>query len=56
MIVFSLLSAIYLVYLGVGGGPAGLLLWPAAALHAALTILLIISWFNISRGAETTAK
>jgi hypothetical protein len=43
LLVFSLLSAIYLVYLGAGSGLVGPLLWPAAALHAALAILLAFS-------------
>jgi hypothetical protein len=47
LILFSLLSAIYLLYLGVGSGPVGILLWPAAALHAALTILLVWTWLTV---------
>jgi len=47
LILFSLLSAIYLVHLGVGSGPAGILLWPAAAVHAALTILLAWTWLAV---------
>jgi hypothetical protein len=46
LILFSLLSAIYLVFLGVGSGPAGILLWPAAALHATLSVLLVLGWLN----------
>jgi hypothetical protein len=38
---FSLLTTVYLAYLGVGGQLAGLLLWPAVVLHAVLTILLV---------------
>ena len=39
LLVFSLLSAVYLVYLGVGRELVGILLWPAASGYAALTIL-----------------
>ena len=49
LLVFSLLSAIYLVYLGAGSGLVGPLLWPAAALHAALAILLAFSWLRRSQ-------
>ena len=35
---YNLLVASYLGYLGVGGGFAGLLLWPAFVLHALLTV------------------
>jgi len=37
---YNLLAALYLGYLRVGGGFDGLLLWPACALHAVLTLLL----------------
>jgi hypothetical protein len=46
MLVYSLLATLYLVYLGLGGEWAGSLLWPAAAIHAALTVLLAASWFK----------
>ncbi len=46
LLVFSLLTTVYLVYLGVGTGLVGPLLWPAAALHTALTILLVHTWLN----------
>jgi hypothetical protein len=46
LLTFSLLSAIYLVYLGVGSGLVGPLLWPAVALHAALAMLLAFSWLR----------
>ncbi len=38
---YNLLAALYLGYLRVGGGFAGYLLWPACALHALLTLLLL---------------
>jgi hypothetical protein len=46
LLVFSLLSAVYLLYVGVRGEQVGILLWPAAALHAALTIILARVWLN----------
>jgi hypothetical protein len=56
LVTFSLLSAIYLVCLGVTGGLVGPLLWPAAAMHAALTIILIRDWFKISQLDAVTVK
>jgi hypothetical protein len=47
LLVFSLLTAIYLVYVGVRGEQVGILLWPAAALHAALTVPLVRGWLSI---------
>jgi hypothetical protein len=38
---YNLLVAFYLGYLGLCGGVAGYLLWPAFALHALLTLLLV---------------
>lgn len=41
MTTYGLTVAIYPAYLGFRGGSAGPLLWPAVALHAVLTLLLI---------------
>jgi hypothetical protein len=40
MLTYSALVTLYLAYLGFAGGRAGVLLWPAVALHAILTTLL----------------
>jgi len=40
MFTYSALVTLYLAYLGLAGGFAGILLWPAVALHAILTALL----------------
>jgi hypothetical protein len=37
---------VYLAYLGLVGGFAGILLWPAVVLHAVLTALLARAWFQ----------
>ena len=44
MFTYSTLVALYLAYLGFAGGLGGVLLWPAVALHAVLTILLGRAW------------
>ncbi len=44
MITYDLLATLYLVYLGIGGGLVGSLLWPAVMIHAVLTILLARAW------------
>ena len=41
MLVYSTAVALYLAFVGFAGGAGGLLLWPAVALHVALTALLI---------------
>jgi hypothetical protein len=46
MLTYSMLAMLYLVYLGLGGRWVGSLLWPAAAIHAALTVLLAIAWIK----------
>ncbi len=40
MMVYGAGVALYLGYLGLAGGPSGILLWPAVLLHAVLTALL----------------
>jgi len=44
MTTYSLLATVYLVYLGTRGDSVGVLLWPAAGLHALLTLLLGRAW------------
>jgi hypothetical protein len=46
MLTYSLLVTLYLIYLGLDGEWVGSLLWPAAAIHAALTVLLAASWLK----------
>jgi hypothetical protein len=43
MLTFGTLAMLYLVYLGITG-MAGILLWPAVAVHAVLSILLVRAW------------
>lgn len=40
LLVFSVLCALFLTYKGIGAERAGVLLWPAAATHAAIAGLL----------------
>jgi hypothetical protein len=44
MLLFSVLCAAYLIYRGIRGGATGPLLWPGAALHAVLALLLARAW------------
>lgn len=41
MLIYNVLIALYLAYLGTVGHLGGLLLWPAVALHAAVALLLV---------------
>jgi hypothetical protein len=50
MLLFSLLCAVYLVYRG--GGDTGPLLWPAAAFHATLAVLLARGWLRVPNAAR----
>ncbi len=50
MLVYSVLIALFLVYLFKVGHLGGVLLWPAVVLHAAVALLLIWSWRS-ARGA-----
>lgn len=40
MLTYSTVVTLYLAYLGLAGGLTGVLLWPAVAVHIALTIVL----------------
>jgi hypothetical protein len=44
MSAYSAAVALYLGYVGSIGGLAGMLLWPAVAIHAVLSILLFRIW------------
>ena len=44
MLIYSAAVTLYLVYLGLVVGLTGILLWPAVALHAILTVLLGRMW------------
>jgi hypothetical protein len=37
---YGVAVTLYLAYVGIAGGPTGMLLWPAVVLHFILTILL----------------
>jgi hypothetical protein len=52
MLMYSLLTTLYLLYLGIASDLTGMLLWPAVAFHVAATILLGRSWFG-NREAKT---
>ena len=41
MLTYGTLAALYLVYVGVRGQGAGVLLWPAVVVHVILVILLV---------------
>jgi len=44
MLTYNTLGTVYFTYLALGGEWAGPLLWPAAGLHAVLTVLLCRAW------------
>jgi hypothetical protein len=46
LLIYNLLVTLYFMYVGLGGAWVGILLWPAAAAHAVLTILLARAWFS----------
>ena len=44
MLIYNVLIALYLAYLGTVGNQRGLLLWPGMALHAVTGLLLVRTW------------
>ncbi len=45
MLTYNLLVACYLISVGTGRQPVGILLWPGVVLHGLLTLLLSRAWF-----------
>jgi hypothetical protein len=52
MLTDSLLAMLYLIYLGVNGQP-GMLLWPAVAVHAGISFLLVWAWRRERQAPQT---
>jgi hypothetical protein len=46
MAIYGMLVTLYLSFLGIRGEWVGPLLWPAVALHAVLTLLLVRAWLS----------
>ena len=44
MLLYNVLVTLYLALVGLGGEFVGVLLWPAAVIHAVLTVLLGFAW------------
>ena len=51
LLALSVLATLYLIVIGLAGTTVGVLLWPAAAAHAVLAILLARAWMK-ARAAE----
>ncbi len=56
MLCYSLLATLYLAYLGIRGGWVGVLLWPAVAIHAILTTLLVCARLKDQQTQEEKAS
>jgi Ca2+/Na+ antiporter len=54
MLIYNVLIALYLAYLGTVGHLGGLLLWPVVALHAAVALLLLWAGRDERRSKATT--
>jgi len=52
MLIYCTVVTLYLAYLGFAGGLAGVLLWPAVALHVVLSILLGRAWLATEGGSR----
>ena len=55
MLTYSAAVTLYLAYAGLAGGFAGILLWPAVALHVILTVLLARAMFARRKTADAKA-
>jgi hypothetical protein len=50
LLALSVLATLYLIAIGLAGTTVGVLLWPAAAAHAVLAILLARAWMKARAG------
>lgn len=48
MLTYGLFAMLFLAYVGAGGG-AGVLLWPAVAVHAIISAFLVREYWNLGR-------
>jgi hypothetical protein len=46
ILIYNVVVTFYLLYLGIRGQWVGVLLWPAAAAHLVLSVLLTRAWFS----------
>jgi hypothetical protein len=56
MLTYSVLATGYLAWLGIRGQWVGPLLWPAVAVHAGLTVLLIRMWLRKPNSSEAKPR
>jgi hypothetical protein len=56
MLTYNVLVAIYLLCLGISGEGDGKLLWPAVAIHALLTLLLVRAWVKERHAEHGSAR
>ena len=54
LLAFSLLCVAYLAYFGMSGAKTGILLWPAAAGHAVVALILIWCWLTTRGVAQSS--
>lgn len=56
MLTYNALVTLYLAWVAVGGKWAGPLLWPAVALHAIFTVLLVRAWVAARAAGKSNVK
>ena len=52
LLALSLLATVFLIYVGMGGVNVGVLLWPAAAMHFIIAVLLGRAWMSQRAGGQ----
>jgi len=55
LLIYNVLVLLLLVWVGLGGGPTGPLLWPSVGLHAVLAAMLVGGWRAALAGRERSA-
>ncbi len=56
LLTYNLLATAYFLYVGIDGRWAGILLWPAAVLHAVVTALIVRAWLVARSGRHSAER
>jgi hypothetical protein len=48
-LIYNVLTTVYFVFVGIGGGLTGIILWPAVVIHAIVSLVLGRAWLGANK-------